>query len=163
MKIISFNKIQNHIFQLDSKSYLSIGFKIISFNWIQNRSDNKPIEQKAALHLAVEKENIEIIKLLLENKYIDINIKDGKGKKPIDYSENHDIKQLLSKWFSIHFKIAINKNQLHSSLQIVIFWYNIFSLFFRMKLRGKIKWEKQIKIKENIVDKDKMCRPKLCD
>ena len=55
------------------------------------------LEQKAALHLAVEIENLEIIKLLLEKKEIDINIEDSHGKKPIDYSENHEIKQLLSK------------------------------------------------------------------
>ena len=67
------------------------------------------MEEKAALHLAVEIGNLEIIKLLLEKK--DIDIKDSHGKKPIDYSENHEIKQLLSKWFSTtHFKIAINKN-----------------------------------------------------
>ena len=68
------------------------------------------MEQKAALHLAAKIGNLEIIKLLLEKKEIDINIEDSHGKKPIDYSENHEIKQLLSKWFSIHFKIAINKN-----------------------------------------------------
>ena len=33
---IFFYKIQNHIFQLHSKSYLSIEFKIILFNYIQN-------------------------------------------------------------------------------------------------------------------------------
>ena len=76
-KIISFNYIQNHIFQQNSKSYLSIEFKIISLN---------EIEQKAALHLAVEIENVEIIKLLLEKKEIDINIEDSHGKNPIDYS-----------------------------------------------------------------------------
>ena len=49
------------------------------------------------MHLAVEIGNLGIIKLLLEKKDIDINIKDSHGKKPIDYSENHEIKQLLSK------------------------------------------------------------------
>ena len=60
--------------------------------------------------MATERENHEIIKLLLEKKEIDINIADSYGIKPIDYSENNEIKQLFSKWFSIHFKIAINKN-----------------------------------------------------
>ena len=35
-KILSFNEIQKHIFQFYSKSYLSIKFKIILFNDIQN-------------------------------------------------------------------------------------------------------------------------------
>ena len=30
-------------------------------------------------------------------KDIDINIEDNHGKKPIDYSENYEINQLLSK------------------------------------------------------------------
>ena len=55
------------------------------------------MEQKASLHLAVEIGNLEIIKLLLGKKEIDINIKDSHGKNPIDYSKNHEIKQLLSK------------------------------------------------------------------
>ena len=63
-------------------------FKIISFN--KN-------EQKAVLHLAVEKGNLEIIKLLLKKEDIDVNIEDSHGKKPIDYSQNYEIKQLLSK------------------------------------------------------------------
>ena len=52
-KIISFNEIQNHIFQWN--------FNII-------------IICKTALYLAVEKENIEIVKLLLMNDKLDMNI-----------------------------------------------------------------------------------------
>ena len=63
-------------------------FKIISFN--KN-------EQKAVLHLAAEKGNLEIIKLLLKKEDIDVNIEDSHGKKQIDYSQNYEIKQLLSK------------------------------------------------------------------
>ena len=48
------------------------------------------------MHLAVEKGYLEIIKLLLKNKEIDINIENDKGKKPIDYATNDEIKQLLS-------------------------------------------------------------------
>ena len=77
--------------------------KIISFNEIQKLSGDYQIEQKIVLHLAVEIGNLDIIKLLLEKKEIDINIEDSHGKKPIDYSENQEIKKLLSKWFSIHF------------------------------------------------------------
>ena len=66
-------------------------------NKIQNYSGENQIEQKTALHLAAEIGNLEIIKLLLEKKEIVINIEDSQGKKPIDYSENYEIKQLLSK------------------------------------------------------------------
>ena len=57
---------------------------------------NKIIEEKTALHLAVEIDDIEIVKLLLEKNDIDINIEDLEGRKPIDYSSNDEIKQLLS-------------------------------------------------------------------
>ena len=63
--------------------------KIIYFN-------ENTIVLKAALHLASEKGNIKIIKLLLINEAIDINIEDDQGRRPIDYSENDDIIQLLS-------------------------------------------------------------------
>ncbi|KAK8844301.1 hypothetical protein M9Y10_024513 [Tritrichomonas musculus] len=55
------------------------------------------INEKAALHLAVENDDLDIVKLLLEKKEIDINIEDSQGKKPIDYSNNDEISQLLSK------------------------------------------------------------------
>ena len=77
--------------------FFFIKFKIIFFNEIQDLSRNHQMEQKAALHLAVKIRNLKIIKLLLKKKDIDINIEDNHGKKPIDYSENHEIKQLLSK------------------------------------------------------------------
>lgn len=51
---------------------------------------------KTILHLAVEINNLEIIKLLLGMKEIDINIEDSEGKKPIDYAKNDVIKKLLS-------------------------------------------------------------------
>ena len=74
-----------------------IKFKIFSFNTITNHSGNNHFEKATALHLAVERRNLEIIKLLLQKEEIDINIEDSQGKKPIDYSENDEIKQLLSK------------------------------------------------------------------
>lgn len=55
----------------------------------------KSNSEKSPLHLAVLKKNIEIIKLLLKNKGININIVDEKGKKPIDYTKNNQIIQLL--------------------------------------------------------------------
>ena len=53
--------------------------------------------------------NLEIIKLLIQKKEININIEDSQKKKQIDYSSNPEIKRLLSKWFFIHYKIAFNK------------------------------------------------------
>lgn len=70
----------------------------MSFNDVKKHLFQKnQIEQKTALHLATEIENIDIIKLLLKKKEININIKDSKGKKPIDYSKNITIKQLFLK------------------------------------------------------------------
>ena len=48
------------------------------------------------MHLAVEKGYLEIIKLLLKNKRINININDNNDKKPIHYATNNEIKQLLN-------------------------------------------------------------------
>ena len=51
---------------------------------------------KTALHIAVQQGDIEIIKLLLRVKNIDINIEDEQGKKTIDYSKNDEIRKLFS-------------------------------------------------------------------
>lgn len=53
------------------------------------------------MHLAVQINNVEIVKLLLGKKDIDISIEDNQGKIPIDYSNNDEITQLLSQWFSV--------------------------------------------------------------
>ncbi|MCH2218543.1 MAG: ankyrin repeat domain-containing protein [Flavobacteriales bacterium] len=56
-------------------------------------------EGKSALHYAIEKENIDAAKLLLENG-ADSNVKDTRGLDSNDYSEkikNEKIKQLLTK------------------------------------------------------------------
>lgn len=52
---------------------------------------------KTALHLAVQNNSTDIVKLLLENKKIDIDIEDSHGKKPLEYSKNDEIRQLLNK------------------------------------------------------------------
>lgn len=49
------------------------------------------------MHLAVQKSNTEIVKLLLENPKINAKIEDSNRKMPIDYSQNDEITQLLSK------------------------------------------------------------------
>ena len=51
----------------------------------------------SVLHLIAKMNDVEILKLFLMKKGIDVNTKDSLGKKPIDYSENPEIKQLLSK------------------------------------------------------------------
>ena len=50
---------------------------------------------KTPLHLAVEKNYLETIKLLLKNKKINILAKDDQGRKPIDYTIDNEIKKLL--------------------------------------------------------------------
>ena len=72
-------------------------FKITSFNKFQNPLDVDRIEQDSVLHLAAKIGNLEIVKLLLEKKEIDINIKDSHGKKPIYYAVKREIIKLLSK------------------------------------------------------------------
>lgn len=54
-------------------------FKIIFINIIQDIGNCciKKETKKTVLHLAVEKGNLEIIKLLLQNKSIDINVVDN--------------------------------------------------------------------------------------
>ena len=51
-----------------------------------------------ALHFACQIPNFEIVKLLLTNNKIDVDIKDLEGKKPIDYTSEESIKQLLSQY-----------------------------------------------------------------
>ena len=48
------------------------------------------------LHFAVEKGNIEIIKLLMSNKNINVNLKNKNGEKPIDLTTNIKIKKLFN-------------------------------------------------------------------
>ena len=47
---------------------------------------------KTPLHFAVENEYLEILKLLLKNKKINILVEDNQGRKPIDYATNNEIK-----------------------------------------------------------------------
>ena len=48
--------------------------------------------------MAVENSNKEIIKLLLENKNIDLNEVDGKNKKAIEYDQNDEIRELFQEF-----------------------------------------------------------------
>ena len=58
--------------------FISIKFKIISFNEIQNHiiSYNSNIIgfYKTVLYMAIEKNSIEIVKILLMNDQLDINV-----------------------------------------------------------------------------------------
>lgn len=66
-----FNSIKNKFFfSFDSKSFFSIQFTIIIFEW----NFNEIWFYKTALYVAVEKRNIEIVKLLLESNNIDPNV-----------------------------------------------------------------------------------------
>ena len=74
-------------------------FKIILFNEILII-----LFYKTALYLAVEKENVEIIKLLLTNDKLDINLKHILNI--FNYKIQNHIIQLHSKsYYSIKFKI----------------------------------------------------------
>ena len=55
----------------------------------------KQIQIRTALHEAVENEQTEIIKLLLQQKKIYLNVLDENQKKPIDYTNDEDIKELF--------------------------------------------------------------------
>ena len=67
-KSIYFNTIQNHIFQSHYKSYISMEFKSIYLNEIIIWIDRTPLFE------AIEEKENEIVKLLLENDKIDVNI-----------------------------------------------------------------------------------------
>ena len=58
-------------------------------------SSYQQIHAETALHLAAQQGDIEIVKRLLEEKNIDINIEDEQGKKPIDYTKNDEIRKLF--------------------------------------------------------------------
>lgn len=68
--------------------------KIISFG---NEKDGNYIKYKTPLQIAVLDKNIEIIKLLLSNKNIDINIKDEYNKSAIELTNDDEIKSLFMK------------------------------------------------------------------
>lgn len=52
---------------------------------------------KTCLHSAVQRGDVEIVKMLLQNKNIKLNVVDNFQKKPIDYADNYEeIKQLLT-------------------------------------------------------------------
>ena len=76
-----------------SKSYIKITFKII---FLYENHTSTP------LHLAVQREYIDIIKLILQNKDVNVDIEDDQGKKPIDYTTNSQIIQLFNHWFLVH-------------------------------------------------------------
>ena len=60
--------------------------------WILERKINPP------LSLAVKKSNKEIIKLLLQNKEIDLNKIDDQNKKAIDYADDEEIKKIFQEF-----------------------------------------------------------------
>lgn len=64
-------------------------WKIIKKEKREEKSFSSP------LHLAVKKENLELIILLVNHKGIDLNAKDEQGKIPFDYASTEEIKQLL--------------------------------------------------------------------
>ena len=53
-------------------------------------------KDETALHEAVAKGNVHIVKLLLGNKNIDVNIIDKQGRKPADLSTKEEIIALIN-------------------------------------------------------------------
>ncbi|KAK8834772.1 hypothetical protein M9Y10_003628 [Tritrichomonas musculus] len=64
-------------------------------NNIESCSESKI--KRTPLHLAVKKDCIEIIKILLNQKGIDLTIKDDEGLTPIELTDNKQILNLLNK------------------------------------------------------------------
>lgn len=62
---------------------------------IQFISSDEEKDGKIALHFAVANEDYEIIKLLLENQSIDVNIKDSQGNTPIELTKSERIKEMI--------------------------------------------------------------------
>ena len=63
--------------------------------WIRNDKENV-VTKRTPLHFAVKRRYAEITKLLLNNKSIDINIKDSQGKTPIECTDRKEIKDLFN-------------------------------------------------------------------
>ena len=63
--------------------------------WIKS-NENDVVTKRTPLHFAVKRRYVGIIKLLLQNKSIDINIKDSQGKTPIEYATRNEIKDLFN-------------------------------------------------------------------
>lgn len=57
--------------------------------------DNDKEEEFSALHFAVSKGFMEIVKLLLDQETIDVNSKDQLGRKPVELTNNAGIKELF--------------------------------------------------------------------
>ena len=81
----------------------------INKNYIKSNVDDKYDEdgekcsteeykiKRSPLHLAVYNNNVDIVKILLNQKNIDLNAKDNDGKTPIELTNNKEILNLLNK------------------------------------------------------------------
>lgn len=81
----------------NSKIDVNIPFKSI-YSWIDYEKGTVTDQVKLPLHVAVEKGNVDVIKILLKNKNVDRNAKDFYGKRPIDFTQDIKIKQLLNEY-----------------------------------------------------------------
>lgn len=64
-------------------------------DYIDNEITEESIKSNTALNLAVINENFEMVKILLKCKNINLNIENGERQKPIELSNNDEIKFLL--------------------------------------------------------------------
>ena len=107
-KILFINYIQNHIIQSHLKLYFFNEIRNHIFQW----NFNIILIYKAALYLAVEKENIEIVKALLMNNKFDINLGHIFLNFLIKFKiifcniiKNHIFQYNSKSWLSMKFKI----------------------------------------------------------
>jgi len=137
--------------QEDERGYAALHMAVRRPIWTVERllacnCINRNIQDKnglTALHLAVQEDKVEFLKLLLSDPYVDCNIKDNEGRTAYDYAIYHEtnekIKKLLSKrtsFFNKHKKNIENTVYAICGIGIVLLlwqskiWSNLNSTFF---------------------------------
>ena len=87
--LIDYKKIDANI---KSTHYEFLFEKFIDVENQQNKENSMNLDYiETALHNAVRKGNVDIIKLLLGNKNVDVNVIDKQGRKPIELTKNEEI------------------------------------------------------------------------
>lgn len=87
--LIDYEKIDVNI---KSTHYEFLFEKFIDVENQQNKENSMNSDYiETALHNAVRKGNVDIIKLLLGNKNVDVNVIDKQGRKPIELTKNEEI------------------------------------------------------------------------
>lgn len=69
--------------------------RYVKSSCLLNFDGNDVFEEERALHLEVKNEKIEIIKLLLNHKDIDVHSKNNDDETPMELAENDDTNALF--------------------------------------------------------------------